>query len=404
MKIVLVAGARPNFVKIAPILKEMRKHQSLRPILVHTGQHYDEALSERFFSDLDIQEPDVKLGVGSGSHAVQTAEVLRRIEPVLEQARPDLVLVVGDVNSTLAAALAAAKLGIRVGHVEAGLRSNDRTMPEEINRLLVDTISDLLFVTEVSGRHNLLREGIPLEKIHMVGNVMIDALESCRKQWERSDIRQRLGLLRTSDYALLTLHRPSNVDSADALTRLLQPLSVLANELPIILPVHPRVQPHLEGRRDLMWRKMGATGALPSSGIICIEPLGYLDCLALMSGARMVLTDSGGIQEETTILKVPCLTLRETTERPVTVSHGTNRVIGTDPARIVREGLHALSHPPAPQAPPPLWDGQSATRIVKILLGEIDLRAQPSVSAAAHDATLTPKHTPEGAPTHGAAA
>ena len=399
MKILLVAGARPNFVKIAPILKEMKWHQSLQPILVHTGQHYDEALSKSFFSDLDIQAPDVNLEVGSGSHAVQTAEVLRRIEPVLERVRPDLVLVVGDVNSTLAAALAAVKLGIRVGHVEAGLRSNDRTMPEEINRLLVDAISDLLFVTEESGQRNLLREGISRGKIHLVGNVMIDALESCREQWERSDIRQRLGLRSGSDYALLTLHRPSNVDSEGALTRLLHPLSVLARELPIILPVHPRVRQHLEHRRDLVWRKTGATGDLPASGIICVEPLGYLDCLALMSGARVVLTDSGGIQEETTILKVPCLTLRDTTERPVTVSHGTNRVIGTNPDRIVREGLRALSNPPARQSPP-LWDGRAATRIVKVLLRDRDVREHAGAGVAADDATRPSRPTP----THGAAA
>jgi len=313
--------------------------------------------------------------------------------------RPDLVLVVGDVNSTLAAALAAVKLGIRVGHVEAGLRSNDRTMPEEINRLLVDAISDLLFVTEESGQRNLLREGISRGKIHLVGNVMIDALESCREQWERSDIRQRLGLRSGSDYALLTLHRPSNVDSEGALTRLLHPLSVLARELPIILPVHPRVRQHLEHRRDLVWRKTGATGDLPASGIICVEPLGYLDCLALMSGARLVLTDSGGIQEETTILKVPCLTLRDTTERPVTVSHGTNRVIGTNPDRIVREGLRALSNPPARQSPP-LWDGRAATRIVKVLLRDRDVREHAGAGVAADDATRPSRPTP----THGAAA
>ena len=404
MKILLVAGARPNFVKIAPILREMRKHPSLQPTLVHTGQHYDDSLSKRFFSDLDIPEPDVKLNVGSGSHAVQTAEVLRRIEPVLEAARPDLLLVVGDVNSTLAAALAAAKLGIRIGHVEAGLRSHDRSMPEEINRVLVDAISDLLFVTEVSGWQNLLREGVSMEKVHLVGNVMIDAMESCRGQWERSDIRRRLGLPVRGAYALLTLHRPSNVDSPDALARLLGPISVLAHELPIILPVHPRARPQLQNRKGLVWRKPGATKGLPSSGIICVEPLGYLDCLALMSGARMVLTDSGGIQEETTILRVPCLTLRRTTERPVTVTHGTNRVIGTDPDRIVREGLRALRKPPARKSPPPLWDGHAATRIVKILLQGKDARRHSDAGIAAHASTPASRHIPKGAPADGALA
>jgi UDP-N-acetylglucosamine 2-epimerase (non-hydrolysing) len=402
MKVLVVAGARPNFVKIAPILREMKNHPSLQPVFVHTGQHYDDALSKQFFSDLDIPEPDVKLGVGSGSHAVQTAEVLRRIEPVLEEVCPDLVLVVGDVNSTLAAALAAVKLGIRVGHVEAGLRSRDRTMPEEINRLLVDAISDILFVTELSGCQNLLREGISLTRVHLVGNVMIDALESSRKLWERSDIRHRLGLRPRSDYALLTLHRPSNVDSASALTRLLRPLSDLARELPIILPVHPRVRPQLERRQGLVWRETAEAAEMPPSGIICVEPLRYLDCIALMSGARMVLTDSGGIQEETTVLNVPCLTLRETTERPVTVSHGTNRVIGTDPDRIVREGLRALKNPPARNSPPPLWDGQAARRIVKVLLGEIAVREQANGGPPAHASTLAPPlRTPKDAPTHG---
>ncbi|HZI94538.1 MAG TPA: UDP-N-acetylglucosamine 2-epimerase (non-hydrolyzing) [Patescibacteria group bacterium] len=398
MKILLVAGARPNFVKIAPILNEITNHPSLEPVLVHTGQHYDAALSDRFFSDLGIREPDVKLGVGSGSHAIQTAEVLKRIEPVLEELRPDLVLVVGDVNSTLAAALAAVKLGIPVAHVEAGLRSHDRTMPEEINRLLVDSIAEQLFVTEESGCQNLLREGISADRIHFVGNVMIDALEACRQQWTRSDIRPRLGLGPRSDYAVLTLHRPSNVDSEATLSQMLQSLSVLARELPIIFPVHPRVRAQLESRRDLVWQKPGLTGDLPSSGIICVEPLGYLDCIALMSEARMVLTDSGGIQEETTILNVPCLTLRETTERPVTVSHGTNRVIGTDPTRIVHEGMRALRSPPFKRTPPPLWDGQAAARIVKILIRTMGARAQSEDVSVAHagarEAELKPRNTP----------
>jgi UDP-N-acetylglucosamine 2-epimerase (non-hydrolysing) len=404
MKILVVAGARPNFVKVAPILKEIRKYRSLEAFLVHTGQHYDDALSTQFFSDLDIQEPDVRLEVGSGSHGFQTAEVLRRIEPVLETSRPDVVLVVGDVNSTLAAALAAVKLGIRVGHVEAGLRSNDRSMPEEINRLLVDAISDLLFITEVSAGHNLLREGVPPQKIHMVGNVMIDALESCRKQWERSDIHSRLGMQRRATYALLTLHRPSNVDSEGSLAELLEPLGVLARELPIVFPVHPRVRFRLEGHRDLVWMKSGATGDMPSSGIICVDPLGYLDCLCLMSRAQLVLTDSGGIQEETTILGVPCLTLRDSTERPVTVTHGTNRVIGTDPGRIVGEGLRSLREPPALLLRPPLWDGGAARRIVNVLFDELNVREEVRTAVPARASSLVAWSEPMAASADGAAA
>jgi UDP-N-acetylglucosamine 2-epimerase (non-hydrolysing) len=370
MRILMVAGARPNFVKIAPIVREMRRHPSLEPLIVHTGQHYDEALSDRLFSDLEIPAPDANLGVGSGSHAVQTAEVLRRIEPILITERPDLVLVVGDVNSTLAAALAAVKLGIRVGHVEAGLRSGDRSMPEEINRLLVDAISDLLFVTEVSGYQNLLSEGIAVEKIHFVGNVMVDALQMCRDRWERSTVRERLGLSGRRHYALLTLHRPSNVDSPSTLARILRALRALSSDIPIVWPVHPRTRPRLEQERDLVWRVPAAEGDLPPSGIVCIDPLGYLDCISLMNGARLVLTDSGGVQEEATMLGVPCLTLRETTERPVTVSQGTNRVTGTDPRRIVQEALRALERAPVVPPAPPLWDGRSAVRIVKILASE----------------------------------
>ena len=363
MKMVVIAGARPNFVKIAPLIKEMRRYPSMHPVFIHTGQHYDQVMSDQFLMELELQPPDINLGVGSGSHATQTAEVIRRLEPILEIVKPHAVLVVGDVNSTLGAALTAAKLGIPVAHVEAGLRSFDRTMPEEINRVLTDAISDLLFVTEESGQRNLLREGISEEKIHFVGNVMIDTLRGSKERWESSSIFRRLGLVEGSYYAVLTLHRPSNVDDPATLKPLLEALQVLSQQLPIIFPVHPRVKPQLLQQKDLFWPRQGSGESLPGKGISCLDPLGYYDCIALMSRARLVLTDSGGIQEETTILGVPCLTLRNTTERPVTVTHGTNRVIGTDPGRIVEEALRTLDNPPLSNGGPPLgWRGLQTDR------------------------------------------
>jgi len=367
MRIISVAGARPNFVKIAPLVREMRQIPSLESLLVHTGQHYDEGLSGQLFRDLEIPAPDFNLEVGSASHAVQTAEVMRRLEPVLISTRPDLVLVVGDVNSTVAAALTAVKLGIRVAHVEAGLRSFDRTMPEEINRVVTDAIADLLFVTEESGRDNLLREGIAADKIHFVGNVMIDALLAFRPHWQSSPVFDRLGLHGNESYAVLTLHRPSNVDEPAKLTKLLDALQDVARHIPIIFPVHPRVRARL-GMQQEPTREVEALSA--GKGIAYLDPLGYLDFIALVSRARLVLTDSGGIQEETTILGVPCLTLRDNTERPATVTWGTNRVIGTHPRRIVEEALQALNQPPGPTERPPLWDGQAASRIVKILVAD----------------------------------
>ena len=368
MKIANVVGARPNFVKLAPLTRAMRRQPTIAPILIHTGQHYDDAMSGRFFAELEIAAPDVNLGVGAGSHATQTAEVMRRLEPVLESQRPDLVLVVGDVNSTLAAALTAVKLGLPVAHVEAGLRSFDRTMPEEINRLLTDAVATFLFVTEESGRRNLVREGIAPGKIHFVGNVMIDALQAFKPRWRASSIFSRLGLTTAQPYAVLTLHRPSNVDDPRTLTDLLDALQALARHLPIVFPVHPRVPPRPARQGNLAWGGADTGEPLPSKGIVCLPPLGYLDFVALVSRARLVLTDSGGVQEEATILGVPCLTLRETTERPVTVTHGTNRVIGTDPTRILHEALRTLNHPPLSPGPPPLWDGRAAERIVDVLL------------------------------------
>ena len=358
MRILSVVGTRPNFVKIAPLVKEMARYPDLYTVLVHTGQHYDESMSAQFFTELSIPSPDFNLDVRAASHAVQTAEVMRRLDPVLEETRPDLLLVVGDVNSTLAAALTAVKRGIPVAHVEAGLRSFDRAMPEEINRVLVDAISEWLFVTERSGQENLLHEGRPADKIHFVGNVMIDALRMFQPGWQASPIFENLGIDAGQPYAVLTLHRPSNVDEPAVLARLLQALTRVAREIPVMFPVHPRV------REQLRSQGLGFIG----KAISCLDPLGYLDFIALLSRARLVLTDSGGVQEETTVLGVPCLTLRSSTERPVTVEHGTNRVIGTDPAVIVNAVIETLDKRPQAPTPPPLWDGLAAQRIVKILM------------------------------------
>jgi UDP-N-acetylglucosamine 2-epimerase (non-hydrolysing) len=367
MKIIVIAGARPNFVKISPLLRAMRRRPDITPVLVHTGQHYDAQLSDQFFTDLGIEAPAHNLEVGSGSHAVQTAEVMKRVEPVLAAERPDRLMVVGDVNSTIAAALVAVKLGIPVDHVEAGLRSFDRTMPEEINRILTDAIADQLFVSESSGVDNLLREGIPAERIHLVGNVMIDALEACRPRWQEVPIVQRFGLEAEQPYGLVTLHRPANVDNPETLARIVDALDAVSRRLTLLWPVHPRTKQALQGNRQVHWRSNGDGNGTTPHGLLALEPLGYLDCLAVMSRARLVLTDSGGIQEETTVLGIPCLTLRSNTERPVTLTHGTNRLIGTDPDAVVSAALHALSEPCGSSNRPPLWDGLASERIVEKL-------------------------------------
>jgi len=310
MKIINIVGARPNFMKIAPIMAAYSRCRHIEPLLVHTGQHYDERMSDLFFRQLGIPEADINLGVGSGSHAAQTAAIMTAFEPVVVEHRPDVVLVVGDVNSTIACGLVAVKLGVRLVHVEAGLRSFDRTMPEEINRVLTDAISDLLFCTEQSGADNLRTEGVADEKIHLVGNVMIDTLLSNRQKAENSTILDELKLS-AGAYAALTLHRPSNVDDAAVFGRILDALEVIQRDMPIVFPIHPRTRKNLSG--SPLGARVEAMGNLR-----LLDPVGYLDFLKLMSCAKLVLTDSGGIQEETTILKVPCLTLRENTERPIT--------------------------------------------------------------------------------------
>jgi UDP-N-acetylglucosamine 2-epimerase (non-hydrolysing) len=357
VKVAAVVGARPNFVKIAPILAAMRSYPEMHPVLIHTGQHYDATMSGAFFKDLELPEPDVNLGVGSKDNASQTAEIMTRLVAVLGRERPALTLVVGDVNSTVGGALVAVKMGIPLAHVEAGLRSFDRTMPEEINRILTDAVSDYCFTTEPSANENLAREGVSPDRIHYVGNVMIDSLFRFRERAAASTILGTLDLA-PRGFALLTLHRPSNVDDPAALVRTLAGLEPIAQDLPIVFPVHPRTRERLKG---VAWSpRHGASLRL-------VDPQPYLDFLQLMANARCVLTDSGGIQEETTALGVPCLTLRTTTERPITVTQGTNRIVGTDGAQIaVAWEQIRRSEWPAGRLPD-LWDGKTAERIVTIL-------------------------------------
>jgi UDP-N-acetylglucosamine 2-epimerase (non-hydrolysing) len=361
LKVINVVGARPNFMKVAPIVAAMkRRPTSFQPLVVHTGQHYDAAMSDSFFHDLELPQPDTHLGVGSSSHAAQTAAVMERFEPVVLREQPDWVLVVGDVNSTIACALVCVKLGVKVAHVEAGLRSRDRTMPEEINRLLTDQIADLLFTPSHDADENLIAEGIPKGRIRMVGNVMIDSLQKNLDVARLLPTQNMLGLSGI-DYALLTLHRPSNVDTRASFERILDALEAIAAKLPIVFPVHPRTRKTIAA--------LGLSERVSSiKDLKTIDPLGYLDFLNLSSRARLVLTDSGGIQEETTALGIPCLTLRENTERPITVEMGTNVVVGTDTTKIVSAATAALngSAKKALQQPP-LWDGHTSERILDAL-------------------------------------
>lgn len=411
-KVLTVVGARPNFMKAAPILAAIRDHNDrvgtcrtlgsdsafdapIESVLVHTGQHYDEAMSDKFFADLNIPRPDVHLGAGSGSHAMQTAEIMKRFEEVVLRERPDLLIVVGDVNSTLACALVTAKIsfdsqGTRplIAHVEAGLRSFDRDMPEEINRIVTDHLADLLFVTEESGIKNLRQEGVPKERIHFVGNTMIDSLFAFRQKAGESPILEMLGLRNgtsghrkdngATQYALLTLHRPSNVDKRECFLSILEGLGDLASTCPIIFPAHPRTKKKIAefGLEQFFNSAEGSdtvtkAGSVRTNGRIrMVDPLGYLDFLCLMDHAAVVVTDSGGIQEETTSLGVPCVTVRENTERPVTVERGTNVLAGTSAAgirRATKQQLDARANVMMPES----WDGKSAARIIDVICREL---------------------------------
>jgi len=348
-------------MKVAPIVAAMKQRRSsFNPLVLHTGQHYDAMMSDAFFADLDLPQPDIHLGVGSGTHAVQTAAIMERFEPVVLKEKPDWVLVVGDVNSTIACALVCVKLGIKVAHVEAGLRSRDRTMPEEINRLLTDQIADLLLTPSPDADVNLRNEGIPAERIRFVGNVMIDSLFKNLEQARRSNIKNELGLS-GDDYSVLTLHRPANVDAREPFERIIDALERISERLPVIFPAHPRTRKTL--------KDLGLESRLDElAKVRVIAPLGYLDFLALYSTARLVMTDSGGIQEETTALGIPCLTLRENTERPITIEHGTNVLVGTDTALIISEAIKALDGPAKRvNHDIQLWDGHAAERILDVL-------------------------------------
>jgi len=423
VKIMTVVGARPNFMKAAPIIAAIREHNerlaasheevrhgdpriAFENVLVHTGQHYDEAMSERFFTDLSIPKPDVHLGAGRGSHAVQTAEIMKRFEEALMRERPELLIVVGDVNSTLACALVAAKISYEpdgsrplIGHVEAGLRSFDRDMPEEINRIVTDHLADLLFVTEESGLKNLREEGIPDRKIHFVGNTMIDSLFAFKDKARQSPILGGLGLRAenghielgngVAPYALLTLHRPSNVDQRESFLSILEGLEELASSCPIIFPAHPRTQKKIA---DFGFERFFGDGAGANGGsgpaaanlngkIRLIDPLGYIDFLCLMQHAAVVVTDSGGIQEETTCLGVPCVTVRENTERPVTIEVGTNVLAGTS-AEGIRNAARRQLERKQNAAVPEAWDGRSAQRILDVICDQFTAQAADSLASA----------------------
>jgi UDP-N-acetylglucosamine 2-epimerase (non-hydrolysing) len=381
VKILNVVGARPNFMKISPLIRKMRECPRIEPVLVHTGQHYDKGMSEVFFHDLDLPKPNAYLGIGSGSHAAQTGKTIIEFEKVCIGEKPDSVVVVGDVNSTMACSIAAAKLGIPLAHVEAGLRNFDRAMPEEINRMVTDSLSDFLFTTCEDAGQNLRREGISEERIFLVGNVMIDTLLQHREKSRKSGILEKLGIKteRSADgcklktrYCVLTLHRPSNVDHEQVLKNIIEALQEVSKNIPVIFPVHPRTRKQIElfgYEKYFNFIDIDSQGpAKLRNAINLLDHLSYLEFLDLMSNARFVLTDSGGIQEETTILDIPCLTLLKNTERPITVKEGTNTIVGTDAAKIVAESSKILNGSRKSRKAPEYWDGKAADRIVDVLL------------------------------------
>ncbi len=383
MHVLFVAGARPNFMKVAPVLAAVAA-RGAQITLVHTGQHYDSAMSGVFFAELGLPAPDHFLDVGPGSHAGQTAAVMTTFEPVLERTRPDVVVVVGDVNSTLACALVTAKSGCPLAHVEAGLRSRDWSMPEEVNRVVADRVADLLFATTLDAAITLRNEGYRPDQIHLVGNVMVDTLLANIERARARPTLSRLGL-RAGGYGLVTLHRPSNVDDPVVLARLLDALGAVAERCPLVFPLHPRTRSRVDG--------------LLPKGITAFPPAGYLDFLAMQAGARLVLTDSGGVQEETTVLGVPCLTLRDTTERPITVTEGTNQIVGTDPDRIVSAATSVLACPPYARRPA-LWDGRAGERIAEVLLtGEYGRSGRRPTDLVVEDVPAgIPAVGPQGSP------
>lgn len=353
-------GARPNFMKIAPLIREMnRKTEQIEHLLVHTGQHYDRNMSDNFFTQLEIPEPDINLGVGGGSHAEQTGKIMIEFEKVILERRPDLIVVVGDVNSTIACSLVASKLAVKVAHVEAGLRSFDRAMPEEINRILTDAISDLLFTTEASASENLKREGVSMQKIFFVGNLMIDTLIHCLDKIKNTGLPHDL---REKEYAVVTLHRPSNVDHPEVLDKILGALCRISREMKLVIPLHPRTNKNISsfGLQDKLHE-------IAQNGIIS-GPIGYLEMLRLVKSARLVITDSGGLQEETTYLGIPCITMRENTERPSTIDLGTNVLVGNNLDLLFKYFEKIISNDFGKGQIPPLWDGKAAERVVEVLL------------------------------------
>ena len=378
-QILLVAGARPNFIKLAPLYNELSQRKTIfDPVIMHTGQHYDQKMSDIFFEELNIPEPHINLGVGSGSHATQTAKIMVETERVLQERKPDLVVVFGDVNSTMAATIAATKLGIPVAHVEAGLRSFDRSMPEEINRMVTDVLADLLLTPSSDGDRNLLNEGIAPEKIVMVGNIMIDTLVKFAPRADESKILDKLGV-KPKKYALLTMHRPCNVDNSESVSALIEIIESLAEDYKIVFPAHPRTR--------INFQKLGSRARRIADGelenLIITPPLGYLDFLKLQKESAVTLTDSGGVQEETTYLGAPCLTLRPNTERPITISHGTNHLLGLNPKSAIEHARRFLKNPKIETRRPPMWDGKTSGRIADVIERFLSSRSIKKHSAPA---------------------